>query len=171
MKLLSLFVLLFFSLSSFANIVVGRVNMQKVILSVSDGQKVRDQIKGDFDKKQKEIQKEEESIKSAQESYQKQALVMSDDAKGKKEKEIQQMIVNIQKKTMDYQKQIQKMEEDLMGPVLERLKTVINDVSTKESVDLTVESGSTPILLYAKKEVDLSDKIISEYNKKHPSKK
>src|SRR5690606_14155823 len=68
---------------------LGKVDIQKVLLTVKQGQKVRDDLKKEFDKKQAELQKEESSIRKMQEDFEKQGVVMNDKAKAKKEQEIQ----------------------------------------------------------------------------------
>ena len=155
-----------FAISAHAEIVVGQVNMQKIVTSINQGKKVRDSIKGKFDKMQAEIKKDEQGIKTLQQKFQKQSAVMSAQAKQSKGEEIQRKIMALQQKTMQYQKQIQKMEQEKMAPVLKKLKAVIDTVSKSSKVDITVEGGAAPII-YAKKTVDLSDKVIKAYNKKH----
>ena len=87
MKSLIALLALVFSLDSFS-MVIGKVDIQKVLLSVAQGKKVRDQLKSEFEKKKKILDKEQEKIKKMQEDFQKQSLVMSDSAKVEKEKEL-----------------------------------------------------------------------------------
>jgi outer membrane protein len=164
-NLLIVLALSFLAISAHAEIVIGQVNMQKIVTSINQGKKVRDVIKKKFDKMQAEIKKEEDSIKGLQQKFQKQSAVMSAQAKQKKGQEIQKKIMALQQKTMTYQKQIQQMEQQKMAPILKKLKAVIDTVSKGSKVDLTVEGGAAPII-YAKKTIDLSDKVISAYNKK-----
>lgn len=146
-------------------LVLGKVDIQKVLLTVKQGQKVRDDLKKEFDKKQAELQKEETAIRKMQEDYQKQGVVMNDKAKEKKEQEIQERIIQLQQKSMAYQKEIQEMENKLKKPILDRVKEIIDVVSKDAGVDLTYESSTAPIV-YAKSEKDLTDEIVKAYDKK-----
>lgn len=170
MKLVAMFLMATLVLPVFAEIVVGKVDMQKIITTIGEGKRVRDRIKKDFDAKQAEIKQEEDKIKAAQENFQKQALVMNDKAKTKKQLELQKMVMGIQEKTMGYQREIQRMEQEQMTPVLDKLKSIIDSVSKDEDVDLTIEAGSTPIILYSKVEKELTDQVIKAYDKKYPIK-
>lgn len=166
MKKVLLFVILSALLSTAqAEIVIGQVNMQKIVTSINQGKKVRDSIKKQFDKMQAEIKGEEAKIKTLQEKFKKQSAVMSEKAKQTKGQDLQRQIMGLQQKTMAYQKQIQQLEQQKMSPILKRLKKVIDTVSKKEKVDLTIEGGAAPII-YAKKTKDISKKVISAYNKK-----
>lgn len=164
-NLLIILALSFLAVSAHAEVIVGQVNMQKIVTSINQGKKVRSVIKKKFDTMQAEIKGEEKKIKSLQQKFQKQSAVMSAQAKQTKGQAIQKKIMELQQKTMTYQKQIQQMEQQKMAPVLKNLKGIIDTVSKSAKVDLTVEGGSSPII-YAKKTVDLSDKVISAYNKK-----
>ena len=73
MKLIS--IVLAFVLACSANaVVIGKVDIQKILLTVKQGQKVRDSLKKEFDKKQKVLKKEEESIRKLQENFKKYIL-------------------------------------------------------------------------------------------------
>lgn len=153
--------------SAFAKVVVGKVDVQKVLITVNQGQAVRDQLKKSFDEKQKVLKDEEDKIRKMQDDYQKKASVLNDKEKGKKEREIQEKIVAIQQKTAGYQKDIQDMEQKLKTPILEKVKAIVDEVAKSADVDLVYEAATAPIL-YAKEEKDLTDDVIKSYNKKFP---
>ncbi len=153
--------------SVFAKVVVGKVDVQKVLLTVNQGAAVRDQLKKSFDEKQAILKTEEEKIRKMQEDYQKKVTVINDKEKMKREKEINDSILAIQQKTNAYQKEIQEMEGKLKQPILERVKIVVDETSKNSDVDFTYESATGPIL-YAKEEKDLTDEVIKNYNKKFP---
>lgn len=153
--------------SAFAAVSVGKVDVQKVLISVAQGQAVRDQLKKSFDDKQKVLKEEEDKIRKLQDDYQKKASVLNDKEKGKKEREIQEKIVAIQQKTATFQKDIQDMEQKLKTPILEKVKAIVDDVAKNADVDMVYEAATAPIL-YAKQEKDLTDEVIKAYNKKFP---
>ncbi len=153
--------------SAFSAVTVGKVDVQKVLITVNQGVNVRDQLKKSFDDKQAILKKEEDAIKKLQEDYSKKASVINEKEKAKKEKEIQEKIIAIQQKTSTYQKEIQDMEQKLKTPILERVKTVVDEVSKAADVDLVYEAATAPIL-YARTEKDLTDEVVKMYNKKFP---
>lgn len=166
MKALVALMVLAISSPVFANVVVGKVDVQKVLVTVNQGVAVRDQLKKSFEDKQKALKKDEDAIKKLQEDYQKKAAVINDTEKAKKEREIQEKIVAIQQKTATFQKEIQDMEQNLKTPILERVKNIVDDVAKSSGVDFVYEAATAPIL-YAKTEKDLTDEVIKAYNKKH----
>lgn len=155
------------SSAAFSAVSVGKIDVQKVLITVNQGVAVRDQLKKSFDEKQKVLKDEEDKIKKLQEDYSKKASVINDKEKSKKEREIQEKIIAIQQKTQSYQKEIQEMEQKLKTPILERVKTVVDEIAKSSDVDLVYEAATAPIL-YAKSEKDLTDEVIKAYNKKFP---
>lgn len=166
MKALVALMVLAISSPVFADVVVGKVDVQKVLVTVNQGVAVRDQLKKSFEDKQKVLKKDEDAIKKLQDDYQKKAAVINDTEKAKKEREIQEKIIAIQQKTSTYQKEIQDMEQNLKTPILERVKNIVDDVAKSSGVDFVYEAATAPIL-YAKTEKDLTDDVIKAYNKKH----
>lgn len=155
------------STSAFAKVSVGKVDVQKVLISVNQGTAVRDQLKKAFEDKQKILKDEEDKIRKSQEDYQKKASVLNDKEKMKKEREIQEKIMNIQQKTSGFQKEIQDLEQKLKTPILDRVKTVVDEIAKSQDLDMIYEAATAPIL-FAKDEKDYTDEVIKLYNKKFP---
>ena len=167
MKALILTFALIMTSSAFSAVTVGKVDVQKVLITVNQGTAVRDQLKKSFDEKQKILKDEEDKIKKLQDDYSKKASVINDKEKAKKEREIQEKIIAIQQKTSAFQKEIQEMEQKLKTPILDRVKGVVDEVSKAADVDLVYEAATAPIL-YARTEKDLTDEVVKTYNKKFP---
>ena len=164
-KILVLVAAMMMSAQSMA-VVVGKVDVQKVILSVNEGKKIKEKLKKTFDEKQKILKKEEDKIRKMQEDFKKQSLVMNEKAKETKQRAIQEGIVKLQQKTAGYQREIQELEQKHKKPLFEKIKAVINTVSKAAGVDITIESATAPII-YAKSEKELTDDVIAAYNKKY----
>ncbi len=157
------------STSVMAEVTIGLINLQKVLNTIKEGKDVNDKLKKSFDDKKSTLTKEEEKIKKAQEEYMKQAALLSAEAKRKKEAELQQNIIALQKKTMEYQKEISELEASMKKPILDKVKDIVEAVSEDSKVDFTVEVSTSPVV-YAKTKKDLTDLVISAYDKKHGKK-
>ena len=153
-----------------AEVSIGVIDLQKILATVKEGKDINDKLKKSFEDKKAILKKEEEKLKKEQEEFIKQAALLSSDAKVKKEVDLQQKIGALQKKSMDYQKEISDQEANLKKPLLEKIKVIIEDISAKEGVDLTVEVSASPIV-YAKNKKNLTDAIIKAYDISKDSKK
>lgn len=157
---------LFISTPVFAKFVVGKVDIQRILLSVNEGKRVRDQLKKKFEQKQKVLKTEESAIRKEQESFEKRKNLLSDQKKEEGGRGIQEKILKLQQKSVQYQKEMQGMENKLKKPILEKLKDIIDQVSKKEGVDITFEVSTAPVV-YAKESKDLTNEVIKQYDKKH----
>jgi len=169
MKIVIGLMLLAFSFSSFASVLVGLVDIQKVITTIKEGQGVQKTLEKSFNAKKALLKKDEDKIKKAQEDYKKQSMVLAEAARANKEREMQEMMMALQNKTMEYQREIQKMEQDLKKPILDKLRPIIDDVSKESKVTMTFELSAAPIV-YAESKKDITEDVIKAYDKKHPAK-
>lgn len=147
-------------------IVIGKVDVQKVLVEVNEGKKVRDQLKSEFEKKQKILRSEEDRIKKMKKELDKQTAILNDQARIKKEKELQEEIFKIQQKSMSFQREIQGKENKLKEPILNKIRVIVEKVSKEMKLDVTFESSTAPVI-YAKEEKDITSQVIKAYNKKH----
>ena len=157
------------SYSASASVLIGLVDIQKIITTIKEGKSVQKQLEKTFNDKKTVLKKDEDKIKKAQEDYKKQSMVLAEQARMTKEREMQEMMLALQNKTMEYQKDIQKMEADMKKPILEKLRPIIDEVSKANQVAMTFELSSAPIV-YAETKKDLTDEVIKAYDKKHPGK-
>jgi outer membrane protein len=169
MKLTFALLAVLFSYSASAAVLVGLVDIQKIITSINEGKKVQKTLEKNFNDKKAVLKKDEDKIKKAQEDYKKQSMVLAEQARMTKERELQEMMLGLQNKTMEFQREIQKMEGDMKKPILEKLRPIIDEVSKSNQVDLTFELSAAPIV-YASTKKDLTDEVIKAYDKKHPGK-
>jgi outer membrane protein len=160
------FAIVFVANASQAQVKIGVVNIQQILNSIKEGKKVTGQLKKSYEEKKKRLKKEEDRIKKAQENFVKQGTFLSAEAKAKKEQKIQQDIMSLRNKTMEYQRDIQQQEANLKKPILERIKGIIDTVSKSSGVDMTIEVSASPVV-FAKDKVDLTQKVIQQYDKKH----
>lgn len=154
--------------ASAADIKIGIVDMQKALQSVEAGKKAKSELEGEFNKRKKELQDEEAAIKKLHEEFQKQSLVMSDQAKAKKQGELQERILKFQEKTARSQGEIQKKEQELTEPIVNKLKGIVKNLAGQKQYALVLEKNENTVL-YSLDKDDLTTDVISQFNK--PEKK
>jgi outer membrane protein len=165
MKNLLIAFTLVFSTQAFA-LKMGKVDVQKVLVSIKESGKIRDKLKKEFEKKQKEIRKEEEQLVKDRTAFEKQSAIMNAKTKAKKQQELQAKFIGLQQKMQRYQGEMQKMEQKFKQPILNKIRKVVEEVSKKKGFDFTYESGTTP-LLYVKSVTDITPEVIKAYDKKN----
>jgi len=148
------------------NVKMGIVNIQKVLEKTKEGKRVHTQLKKSFDAKDKTLKSEENRLKKKRDDYAKKASLLSQKARMTEEKNLQKSFLELQQKMMQYQKSISAQEAKFKKPILEKIKKIVDQVSKSENVDFTVEVSASPVV-YVKNKIELTDKVIKEYDKKH----
>lgn len=141
------------------------VDTDKVIAEIDEGKQAHTDLVKEQEKRQKEISALESRLKKLQDDLEKQAKAFSKDAIEKKAAEYQQVAAEYQAIVVRYNKELQDKEKDLYDPIEKRLKDLLRAVALRDGYDLILNKRSVP---YGRKDLDITDKIIGEYNKQYP---
>ncbi len=153
-----------FSVHAFADVKIGFVDVRKAVESTSTGKKIKKELESEFKKREKTLQKRADDIKKMTGDFEKKSAVLSEEARMKKQQEIQEEMLKynqeVQKNTAD----IRKKEQELMEPVFKKMQKAIDDVAKREGYTMVLQSRDN--VLYATKEINLTDSVVKEFEKK-----
>ena len=144
---------------------IGYVDMQKAISSTSAGKKAKENLEKDFNKRKKELEKMEEDLRKAQEDLEKKAMVLSDDVKAKKQQSFQEEMLKYREAMGKSQMEIQKKERDLTMPILKDLRDMIEEVAKEQKFTMVLEKSEQSVM-WAQKDLDLTDEVVKRFEKK-----
>ena len=164
----ALFILLVgFTVNSFAaeEMKMGFVDMQKAIQETAAGKKAKKDLEDEFNKKKKELEKKEADLKKMNDDLEKKSLVLTDEVKQKKAQELQQEMLKYREVVAKSQMEIQKKERDLTAPIVQKLRDIVDEIAKKEGFTMVLEKSEQSVL-WAKKDLDLTDRVIKEADKK-----
>lgn len=148
-----------------SDIKIGFVDMQRAIQETSTGKKAKKELEDEFNKKKKELEKREADIKKMGEDFEKRSMAMNEDTRMKKQAEIQKQMRDYQELAGKSQMEIQKREHDLTQPIVTKLRGIIEDIAKKEDFTMIMERSEQSVM-WAKKDIDLTDRVIQAYEKK-----
>ena len=148
-----------------ADVKIGYVDMQKAIQETPAGKKAKKDLEENFNKKKKDLEKFEADIKKKGEEFEKRSMAMNEDARGKKQNEIQTEMRKYQEMAAKSQMEIQKQERDLTQPIVTKLRSNLEAIARKEDFTVVLEKNENGVM-FAKKEIDLTDRLIKEFGTK-----
>jgi len=102
--------------------------------------------------------------------FEKQAAIISPEAKKAKEEELERLLRDYQRIVADSQAEVKKKEGELTGEILKDLREMINKIAQEEGYTLILEHAEG-LVLYSNKSLDLTDKVIKRYNESKAVKK
>lgn len=148
-----------------ADVKIGFIDMQRAIQETSEGKKAKKNLEAEFNKKKAELEKKEADLKKMFQDFEKKSLALSDEVKAKKQRELQMEMQKHQELVAKSQMEIQKKERELTQPIVKKIQGIIGKIADAEGFTVILEK-SEQLVLYAKKDIDLTDRVLKEYDKK-----
>lgn len=159
---LSLLLLGAFSASA-AETKIGFVDLQKALNLSAEGQAAKAKISAKVKDYEKVINKKQEELKTLKADLEKQAVVLSPDARDAKERDYQQKLKDFQRYTKDVQDELKQQDSDHTNRIIEKLVNLVKEIGKREGYDLIVEANSGGVI-YGADKVDLTDTLLKEFD-------
>ena len=154
--------------SSAAEVSIVYVDFDKIVAEVDEGQNASELMKKEQQKRQADIQAMEGKIKKLQDELEKQSKAFSKDALEKKAAEYQQALAEYQQIVMKFNNELGAKEREFFEPIERKVKDLLRTIAMRDGYDMILNKRSVP---YGRKDLDLTDKVIQEFNKQYPAKK
>jgi len=142
---------------------LGFVDLVKALNESEAGKKAKADLEFLIKSKQVSIDEKGKVIEKGKADLEKQASVLSQDARKSKEEEMERLIREYQRLVSDSQSEVKKKESELTGDILKEIRAIIQKIGQDEAYTLILENAEGQIL-YSKKEIDLTDLVIKKHN-------
>jgi outer membrane protein len=142
---------------------LGYVDLQRALNEVDEGKAAKAQLKRDFDEKQKRLDKEQEELKRLKSDFDKQAVVMSDQAKKDKQQELDRKFVEVQGLFVQLQKELSEREREVTRGIFDKMGSIIREIAEADGFTMVFEKTDAG-LLFAPVSLDLTNELIRKYN-------
>ncbi len=149
-----------------ADLKVGYVDLQRALNQSKAGSSAKQQISGKVKEYENTIEAQQKELKKLKEELEKQAMLLSDDARAAKERDYQKKLKDFQRFTKDIQEELQQKDADFTRQILESLFEVLKDLGKKEGFTLILEKSESSVL-YADDSIDLTEKLIKAFDAKY----
>lgn len=145
---------------------VGYVDVQKAIEKTSMGKKAKDEMKKEAEKKNKDLEKKKADIEKMRDDVEKKKSVLAEEAFAKRAAEVTEEMQKFNMAASKAQSDLQKKEAELLEPIIKKMKTVIEKVAKEKGVSMVIQSNPTAqIVLYSAAELDLTDELVTAFEK------
>ncbi len=159
---------------------IAYVDSQAVFDKTKLGKKYQGIVREYYESRKKILDMDADDIQKMQEEYakQKQGKMLNEKAQREKEETISRKINEFQKKRDEFSGEISKKNEELSNEFNQQMIVVLKDIAKKEKVSLVLNKtinilskAEVPSVMYADEDLDLTDKVIAELDKKEEPKK
>lgn len=176
--LLCVTIMLFASTAMAAGGKIAYVDTQSVFDKAKLGKKYQNVVREYYESRKKILDEDADEIQKLQEDLKKQAKVLSEKARKEKEETLNRKISEFQKRRDDFSSEIGKKNEELSNDFNQQLVVVLKDIVKREKFSLVLNKtinilskAEVPAVLYADEDLDLTEKVIADMDKKEEAKK
>ncbi len=145
-----------------ADVKIGYVDLRRAVAEVEDGKAARAQLKKDFDQKQKTLNDMQADLKKMKDDFDKQAVVMAEEARREKQADLDRKFMELQNRFMQMQQELSGKEQDIMRGIIDKMTQVVNEIADAEGFTYVFEKSAG--LLRAPPANDLTNEVVRRYN-------
>ena len=143
---------------------IGIFDLQKAINNSSKGKAAKSKLVSKFERLQKDLKAEESRLQRMQADLEKQASVLSPDAKFEKEKELRRRIRDFQDKYRDYTEEMKREELNFTKPILDNALAIARSIGKERGYALILETKQGGVV-YAANAIDITDEVIKRLDR------
>ena len=156
------------------------VDSQAVFDKSKLGKKYQNIVREYYESRKKILDLDADEIQKLQDDYgkQKQAKMLNEKALKEKEETMGRKINEFQKKREEFSNEISKKNEELSNEFNVQMMAVLKEMAKHEKVSVVLNKtinvlskAEVPAILYADDDLDLTDKVIADLDKKEDVKK
>lgn len=157
---------------------IAFVDTQAVFDKTKLGKKYQGVLREYYDSRKKILDLDADEIQKLRDDYGKQASVLKPEVRKEKEETIGRKINEFEKKRSDFNNELAKKNEELSAEFNQEMMALLKEMAKKEKVSVVLNKtinlmskGEVPSVLYGDEDLDLTEKLIVELDKKHDAKK
>jgi len=146
-----------------AEMKIGMIDFQAVVGKSQPGQQIEADLKKDGERMEAELTKDKEELTALKEKLEREAMVMSREAREEKEIEFRVKARNLQEKEKRYRAEFMGRQRQEVDKLRKVVLEIAQDLGKKEGYTLVLSKVG---VLYYDASVDLTDKVVQLLNKR-----
>jgi len=142
---------------------IAYVDIQRAVNESNAGKDAKKAITKEVEKFQRLIADKQKELQTMKESFEKQALMLTPDARANKEKEYQNKLREFQRWGEDSQNELNQKRTEMERNISIALVKVIQKIGADEGYTLILDKNEN-IVLFASKAIDVTDRVIKAFD-------
>lgn len=138
----------------------GLVNTQQIILSVPEGIRARQAIEKEIEERSKTLTEKRNSLEKLGQEWDKQAQLLSPEAKQQKAMEFQTKVAALREEEMKMQQEMREKEAQATRAVLVKIREQVSVIAQKKGLFAVFDSTRSGLMYIAPGYVNITDDVI-----------
>ena len=146
---------------------IALVDLQRCILETVHGTKAKKDLEAAFARGQAQLEKKTKELQKKVDDLRAKAAMLSQDELAKRQQEMMVKDQELQQLYADLQEDIATKEAQFTEKIYKNVAAIVKDVAKEEALQIVLVRSQANVL-YANPKLDLTNRIIVAYDKKHP---
>jgi len=134
---------------------IGFVNTERILRDSVPAKAAQTKIESEFKKREEEIQRLGNNLRTAAQKFEKDAPVLSESDRNKRQRELANIDADLQRKRRELQEDFNRRRNEEFATIIERANAAIKRIAEKDNYDLILQDAVT-----VNPRVDITDKVI-----------
>jgi outer membrane protein len=147
-----------------AEIKIGYVNYGQLIETAPQAKAIADAIRNEFQPRQRELQNQQQNLKTREEKLNKDAATMTEDQRSRAEKELRDSYRDLQRKQSEVQDDFNARRNEELSRLQRTLIEEVRTYAKAQNFDLIVADG----VIYANPTIDITPAVLSVLQARGP---
>jgi outer membrane protein len=152
-----------FGQASAMDLKVAFVDLQKAVNECQAGKEAKKTMVKEAEKIQRLFGERQKELQTLKESIEKQAPMLTSEARAAKERDFQNKLRDYQRWLEDHQKELQQKGMEIERNIIIGFQKVIKKIGEDEGYTLILEKNEN-IVLFASKALDITDRVVKIYD-------
>lgn len=149
--------------SALAEIKVGVVDVPLVLSKLPQKDEIGERLKKEFADRVQKVEKLRKDLEALDAKLQKDGALMSETEQSEQVRKLKSLQAQLQIEGQSLEDDSRRRQAEERNALLQKVKTAIDAVAAREGYDIIMQGGG---VVYAKPNMDLSEKVIAEITKK-----
>jgi outer membrane protein len=134
---------------------IGFVNTERILRDSAPAKVAQTKIEAEFKKREEEIQRLGNSLRTAAQNFEKDAPVLSESDRNRRQRELANIDADLQRKRRELQEDFNRRRNEEFSTIIERANAAIKRIAEKEDYDMILQDAVT-----VNPRADITEKVI-----------
>ena len=134
---------------------IGFVNTERILRDSAPAKAAQTKIEAEFKKREEEIQRLGNNLRTAAQKFEKDAPVLSESDRNKRQRELANIDADLQRKRRELQEDFNRRRNEEFATIIERANAAIKRIAEKDNFDMILQDAVT-----VNPRIDITDKVI-----------
>lgn len=134
---------------------IGFVNTERILRDSAPAKAAQTKIETEFKKREEEIQRLGNSLRTSAQNFEKDAPVLSESDRNKRQRELANIDADLQRKRRELQEDFNRRRNEEFATIIERANAAIKRIAEQDNYDMILQDAVT-----VNPRADITDKVI-----------